>query len=127
MKTIDDKTQKEVRHCWEPMKEYQLNADEVNEIIFFFKEGVRENEINGIVAIIKKLPVNQYINITNPLNKFLLIKKDEIKKYGSFEYLNLIIENLKKEGLDIGKGNCKYGYKMPIIDKKTQLRIFRRN
>ena len=39
------------------------------------------------------------------------------------------IRNLRRGGLDIGKGNAEYGYRMPIPKKDTnqrQLIIFRR-
>ena len=39
------------------------------------------------------------------------------------------VEKLKKAGLDIGKGDSQFGYKMPLPDKDTSMRylhIFRR-
>ena len=39
------------------------------------------------------------------------------------------IERLKRAGLDIGGGNCQFGYRMPLPGKKDALRyleIFRR-
>lgn len=33
------------------------------------------------------------------------------------------VERLTQEGLDIGKGNATFGYKMPLPDKKSTTRI----
>jgi len=64
------------------------------------------------INIIKKISPNQYI---------------VLYKNGGVETYNSVIENLRKQGLDIGKGNCEYGWKMPLINKKRELRIFRRH
>ena len=41
----------------------------------------------------------------------------------------IYIETLKQEGLDIGKGDAQFGYKMPIPEKDRSIRylqVFRR-
>jgi len=39
------------------------------------------------------------------------------------------VERLKRAGLDVGHGNCEFGYRMPLPDKKATMRyleIYRR-
>lgn len=84
------------------MEEFKLEVED-------FLDWIDGNKIE----ILEKLKPNQYI------------------RYGKInvEKLNLILERLKEKGLDIGKGNCEYGYKMPIIqngNKERELIIFRR-
>ncbi len=100
MKTVETITQ----HQWPLMEEYKLEKSD-EEILLDIREG-------SLIDIIKKLNFNQYIVLNSN---------------GTVEKYNSIIENLRKKGLNIGKGNCEYGWKMPIINKKRELRIFRRN
>ena len=98
------KIEKQVEHCWKPMEEYQLK----NKNLIDWIDGYAN------IEIMRKMQPNQYIVITG---------KGDIRK------LNSIIENLREKGLDVGKGNCEYGYKMPLPTKKEEPRkliVFRR-
>jgi hypothetical protein len=85
-----------VQHQWKPMEEYHL--DDANDIVM---------EIEGVISereVLEKMKPNQY------------------RKFdGSLKQLQKRIENLKEEGLDIGKGNCMYGYKFPLPERKVKL------
>jgi hypothetical protein len=93
-----------MQHQWKPMEEYISNEEDSVILV----NGEYLEKIN----IIKKISPNQYI---------------VLYKNGGVETYNSVIENLRKQGLDIGKGNCEYGWKMPLINKKRELRIFRRH
>lgn len=100
METVE----KTVQHQWESMKEYELDEKDIG-ILCDIEEG-------NSIDIIKKIPVNHYF---------------DLRENGSVEQYNSIINYLKKEGLDIGKGDCEYGWKMPLIEKRRKLRIFKRH
>lgn len=102
MKTIE----RQVEHCWKPMEEYKISGKDSFDWI--------EGSVNERIEIIRKMKPNQYISIVSR---------------GNIRIFNRIIENIKDEGLDIGKGNCEYGYRMPLPingDTNRKLIIFRR-
>ena len=71
------------------------------------------------VDILKRLRQGQYIPV------------DEMKAGGTntTRFQNYI-ELLRREGLDIGKGDAEYGYKMPLPERSASYReliIFRRS
>lgn len=103
MKTIEKQTE----HHWKPMEEYKIEYEGLMDWI--------EGNVNDRIEIIRHMQPNQYINICS---------KGSIKKFNS------IIEYFRENGLDIGKGNCEYGYKMPLPKEKNstdrELIIFRR-
>lgn len=103
MKTIENKTE-EVKHQWPVMEEYKLDESDT-EILMGLGNG-------NMIDVIKKINLNQYI---------ILGSKGTAEKY------NLIINWLKKSGLDIGKGSCEYGWRMPLIKERRELRIFKRH
>ena len=110
-KTLEIKTREEKKHFWGKPTEYKLNDSED------FLDYV-EGEIEGNIKILKKMGLNQYFVVkTLPA---------EIRNINTFDnYIN----NLKSLSLDIGKGNCEYGYKMPLPEKgesRRELIIFRR-
>ncbi len=90
-------------HRWKPLEEYKPNVQDV--------ENLTGMGVGSRADVIKKLSSNQFI---------------VLRSNGTVEKYNLIIESLRKEGLDIGKGDCEYGWKMPIEKGKRELRIFRR-
>ena len=93
-----------VIHQWKPMQEYQ--TDEEDEQI------LPDIEDGSLIGILKKIPKNQY---------FVLGSRGY-----SVEIYMKMIEKLKKHGLEIGKGDCEYGWKMPILNHQRELRVFRR-
>jgi hypothetical protein len=103
--TLEDKT-----HVWEGLTQYHLDEKDIFNLV--------EGGIEGTIEILKKMKPNQYhVAKTMP---------SEIINTNTFDdYLN----NLKSLGLDIGKGNCEYGYKMPLPEKgedNRKLIIFKR-
>ena len=72
-------------------------------------------------------------NIVNFLNGFErgeYYKKDFINDSNAMKKMLKYIENLTKEGLNIGHGEAEFGYKMPIRNMEMTYRpliIFRRN
>jgi hypothetical protein len=104
-KSLDEKV-----HCWEGLSEYKFNQDDLL--------NSSEFGIEGTYNIAQNLKVNQYFiaKIVSP------------KLFGS-NYFDKYLNELKSLGLDIGKGECEYGYKMPLPEKgeeKRKLIIFRR-
>lgn len=109
--TLEKKANEEKKHFWKGLTEYQLDDSED------FLNST-EGGIGGAIIILKKMNPNQYfIASTIPA---------KIRNVNTFDnYVN----KLKSLGLDIGKGNCEYGYKMPLPEKeksKRELIIFRR-
>ena len=104
-KSLDGKV-----HCWEGLSQYNLNQDDVVKSV--------ELGIEGAYEIAKNLRVNQYFvaEIVSP------------KIFGT-NYFDKYINELKSFGLDIGKGDYEYGYKMPLPEKGEESRkliIFKR-
>lgn len=95
------------RHFWKPMEKFQ-----VSEVI----EG--EDLVNGSskekIDLLKKMQPNQYVSIS-----FIRESKKSCESY---------IQELSENGLDVGKGDCEYGFKMPLTPgKRRELIIFRRH
>ena len=103
-------------HVWEGLKEYKLTPREEGDI--------REGYFDKIgIEILKKLEVNEYFPISE-IN--CLSKKVDIRDTTKFQR---VIKQLNEMGFDIGRGNAKYGYKMPLPKKEEtgrELIIFRR-
>ena len=94
--------EKIVEHHWKPMEEFILKDED----LFDWTNGNK-------IGVLKKLKPNQYIQLGKV----------------NVTALNLVLDNLKEDGLNIGKGNCEYGYKMPLPqngNKERELIIFRR-
>jgi hypothetical protein len=103
MKTVE----KTVQHCWKPMEKFQI--DDVMDVEDLMV-GSPEEKIN----ILRKLKPNQYVSISF------------IREYT--KPLELYLQKLKENGLDIGRGDCEYGYRMPLPQNgNRQLIIFRRH
>jgi hypothetical protein len=104
-KSLDGKV-----HCWEGLSEYKLNQDDfINSV---------ELGIEGIYNLAQNLKANQYFiaRIVSP-------------KLFAANYFDKCLNELKSLGLDIGKGDSEYGYKMPLPEKREDERkliIFRR-
>lgn len=104
-KSLDGKV-----HCWGGLSIYQFDKEDI----------VNNSElgIEGTFAIANKLKINQYF-----------IAKSISLEMFSTNYFDKYLEELRYLGLDIGKGECQYGYKMPLPEKreeKRELIIFRR-
>jgi len=104
--TLEKKT-----HCWEGLTEYPIKNQED---MFNYTEG----GVEGIVEILKKMGVNNY-----------LVPKTMDARIKNTNHFQKYINNLKELGLDIGKGDCEYGYKMPLPENgesRRKLIIFKR-
>ncbi|MEK6833149.1 MAG: hypothetical protein AABY32_03805 [Nanoarchaeota archaeon] len=111
VKSLEAKTHDGKTHCWEGLTEYKIDNDEdlINQVELYAE---------GSFNIANKLKANQYF----------IAKTVSLVKFGG-NYFDNYINNLKSLGLDIGKGNCEYGYKMPLPEKgedRRKLIIFRR-
>ena len=96
---------------WHDLTQCEIDNMDLVELI---TEGSPE-AVTGIIQ--KHLEPNQYISVisinsenTTPLQNYL--------------------EELNEAGLDVGKGDCEYGYRMPHVKRDerlaTELHIFRR-
>lgn len=97
-------------HCWEGLTEYKFDKEDI--------VNLSESDMEGILAIANNLKVNQYF-----------VAKIVSPEIFATNYFERYINELKIEGLDIGKGDCEYGYKMPLPEKgeeRRELIIFRR-
>lgn len=108
--TLETKTHEKKVHCWEGLTEYPLDdKDILNKLEF----GI-ERTFN----IASKLKVNQYF----------VAETISPENFGA-DYFENYINNLKSLGLNLGKGDYEFGYKMPLPEKKEDKRkliIFRR-
>jgi hypothetical protein len=98
-----------VIHQWEPMSEYLMDSDQ---IITWIEGSIEEK-----VKILGHLKPNQYMSL-NGSNDSYCVRK-----------FNGIIDGLRHTGLDVGRGEASYGYKMPLPKNgeiKRKLVIFRR-
>ncbi len=100
----------EKTRVWEGLSEYEISSDD-------FLDSV-DGEMEGNVNILRRMQVNQYFVVARMI--------------GGTDtcYFQRIITELNEEGLDIGKGDAEYGYKMPLSKNgKTgrELIIFRRH
>jgi hypothetical protein len=105
--TLEVKTKK---HCWEVLTEY---IPEVDGIVSMVELGPE-----GFYKISEKMKPNQYY-----------IPKTLPAEITNTYIFNKYIDALKSLGLNIGKGECEFGYKMPLPKKgedKRELIIFRR-
>jgi len=97
-------------YSWPKLQEYELSSREKLE----FSEG----GIEGRVGLLRKFKSNQFLVVcTLPASQ---------KNIGPFEKY---IDELVYLGLDVGKGNAEYGFKMPLPKKgdlERGLIIFRR-
>lgn len=104
--TLENKT-----HVWEGLTEYALNnSDDIFNLV--------EGGLEGTYEILKKMNKNQYLVVeTLPI---------EVKNTDKF---SKVMDELKNYGLDIGRGDCEYGYKMPLPSKgddRRKLIVFKR-
>lgn len=83
----------EVQHQWKPMEQYH---PEGNELIMVIEGETSKKEM------LEKMRPNQYYTFT-----------------GKFKKLNGIIGELQEQGLDLGKGDCTYGYRLPLPKERT--------
>ena len=106
------------RHFWKPMEEIPLQYEGIDsgtseEVKDFYKR---------LVEGMKKMQPNQFCTIrarSTHTGGIDLMVPEVFHKY---------IESLKESGLDIGKGDCEYGFKMPLAHgKRRELIIFRRH
>jgi hypothetical protein len=96
---------------WEGLKEHPLGGEELLEFLEFGSEGVART--------LEKIKVNEYLVVES-----LPAGENNTQKFQN------VIAALEREGLEIGKGDAKYGYKMPLpkkYDDRRNLIVFRRN
>jgi hypothetical protein len=97
-------------HCWEGLTEYKINQDDLL--------NSAELGIEGAFNIANNLRVNQYFTAETISSKIF-----------ATNYFDKYLNELRLLGLDIGKGDCPYGYKMPLPERgeeRRKLIIFRR-
>jgi len=100
----------EKKTVWGGLTEYGLDGDDILSLVKFDAKGTHK--------IAKKMKVNNYF-VAQTMSAQ---NKDTI-------YFQTYIDELKGEGMDIGKGEAEYGYKMPLAEKgesRRELIIFRR-
>ena len=94
-------------------------------------EGLTEYipEINGVVSGVE-LSAKRFYKISEKMKPNQYYIPDTMPAEITNTYIfNKYINALKSLGLDIGKGDCEYGYKMPLPEKGESMReliIFRR-
>lgn len=109
--TLETKTDDGKVHCWEGLTEFKLDNPEN------FLNST-EDKIEEVMDILNKMKPNQYY-----VAKTMPAKEKNTAQFDNY------INNLKSLGLDIGKGECEYGCKMPFPEKGEYTRkliIFRR-
>lgn len=109
--STDKKMLEEKVHIWKDLEEYQLQDH--NEFMELLEVGVE-----GMANILRKIKVNQYFVVAG-----------KIRDIRDTRYFQNYIAKLKEEGLDIGRGDAEYGFKMPLPkngETERELIIFRR-
>ena len=97
--------EKTVEHHWKPMEEFRCEED--TEDFLDLTDGDK-------IRVLRRLRPNQYIKWCGEIN---------------VEAIDSLLSKLRREGLDIGRGGCEYGYRAQIPPnggKKRKLIIFRR-
>jgi len=92
---------------WEPLKKRELSDDVV---------------LNTEASLLEVVGFLQSFNSGELWEKDFYVDGSDITKLSGY------ISLLKDNGLDIGKGNATFGYKMPLSDRKGYriLQIFKR-
>lgn len=124
--TLEAKTSDEKKHCWEGLNEYILDGHE--DFLNFTEIG-----IEGTTNILKKMKPNQYFvatsrSLTRNNYRELSLSESQLNA-NAIKYFENYLAKLKSIGLEIGKGESEYGYKMPLPKKGDDIRkliIFRR-
>jgi hypothetical protein len=96
-------------HFWKGLVEHIESAEIFN---------IEEENLERDIKILKRLEKDNYFRI-----KKLPAREKNITPF--LEYIEL----LKNFNLDIGKGECEYGYQMPLVEKGKPyryLKIFKR-
>ena len=76
--------------------------------------------LSEVIKLLDRFNIGEYCET------FFQVLNDSGNTTEMIRYVN----QLKEEGLDIGRGDAKFGYRMPIPEKretKRYLQIFRRN
>lgn len=110
----EQKTEEKVRMRG-GLKEYTINNAED----FLNMEG----GTNGIIKILRKMSPNQYFIVRTIWPE---IEVDDLRNTNGFQRY---LEKLREHGLDVGRGEAEYGFKMPLPkngELKRKLIVFRR-
>ncbi|MBS3151005.1 hypothetical protein J4443_01325 [Candidatus Woesearchaeota archaeon] len=103
-------------HVWEPLKEHEIRPED--QIDYLEARGSRE-DISVIMGILQHLAPNEYLPVYN-----LKARERDVSPFHGY------IEALRSAGLDVGKGDAEYGFRMPLPENgqsDRELIIFRRN
>lgn len=89
---------------------------------------MEERELSDDVIEITEATPKDVVRLLEKFNPNEYWEK-HFQKTSNTKLMMAYVEALRKNGLDIGKGNATFGYKMPLPDKDLYyraLRIFRR-
>ena len=104
----------ERRREWEGFREHKpSNQDAYEEMLNLSEEGAV-----GIARVLRRLGANEFIRAYQ-----LPAKHTDTSTF------QRVLEGLRMEGVDVGKGSCEYGYRMPLPengDLHRYLIVFRR-
>ena len=101
-------------HVWEPLKKHELTPDEELPYLLALEEGPRI-----MIELLQYLPPGEYLPVYQ-------MKASERNTRPFENYINA----LRREGLDVGRGDAEYGFKMPLPKNEQEFRdliIFRRS
>ena len=96
-----------------PLEKYIPTSEEISDSVLFGDEDDGET----LAKLLNNLKPNQYY-VAETMSTSL-----------DTRHFNKTIEKLKKRGLDIGRGESRYGFRMPLPEKGKHYReliIFRR-
>ena len=100
-----------------------ISPEELCEEDFF--EHWLEGELIDKIEVLQKLKVGQGIILADSRENLI-----PIKGRNNAQYLESKLREYQRAGLDVGKGDCEFGYRMPLPnceDNNRELIIFRRN
>lgn len=107
IKTIEE-------HVWEPLKKHELTLEE-KEILEF--DGTKD----GKIEILNRLKVGEFLVIMREIT--------DQERLLDTTYFQNYVTYLHRIGVEIGKGDAEYGFKMPLPENGQAYReliIFRR-
>ncbi len=115
----------EKERVWYPLRHHRFNIEDVDDKASADDgEDLLSGGLDDKVKVLRRLPPGEYVTVEQI--------PTEDKKHTDLSdtsYFQSYIERLRSAGLDIGKGDAEYGYRMPVPKRganKRLLIVFRR-
>ncbi len=104
-------------HAWSQQVEHRLTSEE-GEILQF-----GDRSVDSYAEVLRRLNTGEYLPIRFSLGDM------RVRDIRDTRYLQAYVQALNRNGLNVGRGDAEYGFKMPTPeneDNRRELVIFRR-